>query len=536
LVVEVEDRSLPSVPFYFTSGISQKKEKKHQKPNTATSWLPLKMGLDERKRPMALNLTPIRTMSAGSVSSTNSSSTSSSLAKPPRTPRFAEATSIHSPVDPQRNPFSDPEKAQFTKAQPGDVGFGYIADNRESGAVPMTPKSPLKSAMRVPGTPGRALNPLSPTFREEQVFEAREKRTEKDQARDLKVKTRVRMAKFALRGVNFSCSLIILSMISASFAIFNATKALPAMSGLPAWAESTNTWPQKVVLACSCVSLAICVGVFIGYCRGGHNRAEKVGVYYTLFAVGWFIFSMAMWAAAAGILQNSKQNSGNKDMWGWACVENRRSQLQGQNVDYALICRMQDWTLICIIIELVVEIISITLYSIVFYRYWSKRKLHKSMDLRDKARSDLYLAQLRTQSAPNTPGFGPKSPAFSQYALSPRFPPTTSYKNLGDIQEDTTTSPFTPGGKNLVVPESHFTPKQAAFKLQAPPTKANPATPATPKALSPVTPKKFDFTVSAHAPVAEGEQQYEAVPIPGAYAGQAIKSPPPLQTTFNIPR
>jgi len=49
----------------------------------------------------------------------------------------------------------------------------------------MTPKSPLKSALRVPGTPGRALNPLSPTFREEQVFEAREKRTEKDQARDL---------------------------------------------------------------------------------------------------------------------------------------------------------------------------------------------------------------------------------------------------------------------------------------------------------------------------------------------------------------
>ncbi|KAK3995486.1 hypothetical protein QBC44DRAFT_27405 [Cladorrhinum sp. PSN332] len=503
------------------------------------------MGLDEKKRPLALNLTPIRTMSAGSVSSTDSSSTSSSLHKPPRTPRFAEATSIHSPVDAQRNPFADNQKSQFTRAQPGDVGFGYIADNRESVApVPMTPGSPLKSAMRVPGTPGRGLNPLSPTFREEANFEAREKRTEKDQARDLKIKTRVRMAKFALRGVNFSCSLIILSMISASFAIFNATRALPAMSGLPAWAENTNTWPQKVVLACSCVSLCICVVVFIGYCRGGHQRAEKVGVYYTLFAVGWFIFSMAMWAAAAGILQNSKQNSGNKDMWGWACVENRRSELQGQNVDYALVCRLQDWTLICIIIELVVEIISITLYSIVFYRYWSKRKLHKSMDMRDKARSDLYLAQLRTQSAPNTPGFGPKSPAFSQYALSPRFPPA-AYKNLGDIQEDTTASPFTPGGKNLVVPESTFTPKQTGFKLQAPPTKANPATPSTPKAgykpptaedLSPTTPNAPAFTVSGHAPVAEGEQQYEAVPIPGAYAGQAIKSPPPLQTTFNIPR
>jgi hypothetical protein len=183
------------------------------------------------------------------------------------------------------------------------------------------------------------------------------------------------------------------------------------------------------------------------------------------------------------------------------------------------------------------------------------------MDMRDKARSDLYLAQLRTQSAPNTPGFGPKSPAFSQYVLSPRFPPST-YRSLGDIEEGA--SPFTPGGKGLVIPQSAFSPRQTGFKLQAPPAKANPATPATPKAgykpptaadLSPVTPSSSSsssasasasasasgpalgpaVTVNEPAPMAEGEKKYEAVPIPGAYAGQAIKSPPPVQTTFNIP-
>lgn len=141
------------------------------------------MGLDEKKRPAALNLAPVRTMSA---SSTDSTSTSSSLAKPPRTPRFAEATAVHSPVEPQRLPFS--EKSELAHAQPGDVGFGYIGAgaNRESVAMPMTPRSPLKSAMKVPGTPGRALaNPLSPTFLEEQVLESREKKTEKEQARDL---------------------------------------------------------------------------------------------------------------------------------------------------------------------------------------------------------------------------------------------------------------------------------------------------------------------------------------------------------------
>ncbi|KAK5663637.1 hypothetical protein OQA88_4068 [Cercophora sp. LCS_1] len=493
--------------------------------------------IDERKRPTALNLTPARTMSAGSTSSVSSSSTSSSLAKPPRTPRFAEATAVHSPIEPKKLPFS--ERAQFANAQPGDVGFGYIggSNNRESVAVPMTPRSPLKSAMKVPGgAPRTFTNPLSPTFREEEALEKREKSTEKDQARDLKIKTRVRMAKFALRGVNFSCSLIIMAMISSSFAIFNATKALPAMNGLPSWAHNTNAWPQKVVLACACVSLLICVTVFIGYCRGGHQRAEKVGVYYTMFAVGWFIFSMVMWAVAAGVLQHTRANSGNQDMWGWACVQNHRSELFSEKVDYALVCRLQNWTLICIIIELVVEIISIILYSVVFYRYWSKRKLHKSMDMRDKARSDLYLAQLRTQSAPNTPGFGPKSPAFSQYAMSPRFPPTT-YQNLGDIDEKA--SPFTPGGKRLVIPESSFTPKQGGFNLQPAPKKANPATPVTPKGgfNSPIrgsTPPPPTPQLNEPAPMAAGEQQYEAVPIPGAYAGQAIKSPPPNQTSFNM--
>lgn len=134
---------------------------------------------DDRKRPSALKLAPKRS------DSTDSSSTSSSLAKPPRTPRFAEATSIHSPIEPRETPFSRNERNVVAQPQPGDVGFGYINENRESVAVPMTPASPLKSAMKVPGTPGRGLNPLSPTFREEQVLEKTEASTEKEQVKDL---------------------------------------------------------------------------------------------------------------------------------------------------------------------------------------------------------------------------------------------------------------------------------------------------------------------------------------------------------------
>ncbi|KAG8419840.1 hypothetical protein J3458_004674 [Metarhizium acridum] len=242
---------------------------------------------------------------------------------------------------------------------------------------------------------------------------------------------------------------------------------------------------------------------------------------------------MILWVATAVIFQHSKNNSSNKDMWGWACTNNQRAEIYHEKVDYELVCRLQNWTLICIIIEVVVEVISIALYSIVFYRFYSKRRLMKSMDMRDRARSDLYLAQLRTQSAPNTPGFGPKSPALSSYAMSPRHPPA-AYRNLSDIDE---TSPFTPGGK-VVVPQSQFGTPSPDFKLQPPPTKAPSATPKTVQAAfePPATRTPSSPVQPQHAPAPADEPTYEAVPIPGAYAGQAVKSPPPGQTTFGVAR
>ena len=154
------------------------------------------------------------------------------------------------------------------------------------------------------------------------------------------------------------------------------------------------------------------------------------------------------------------------------------------------------------------------------------------MDMRDKARSDLYLAQLRTQSAPNTPGFGPKSPSLSQYALSPRFPPQT-YKSLGDIEENAA-SPFTPGGQRLVEPSSSFsqTLDEKPFKLQAPPPKASPATKSPGGGFGSPTAESPQGSDIA----APGEQQYAAVPIPGAYADAAVKSPPPQQASFGLPQ
>jgi hypothetical protein len=130
-------------------------------------------------------------------------------------------------------------------------------------------------------------------------------------------------------------------MVSTSLHIFFATKTLAPKSGLPAWANGTKTWPQITVLVIACISLAFCLVIFYGYWRGGHRRAEKTAVYYTIFAVGFFIFSIVMWGIAAGILQGSKNGSHNQDVWGWSCVDNKRRQLFQDDVDYALVCRLQ---------------------------------------------------------------------------------------------------------------------------------------------------------------------------------------------------
>ncbi|KAI9808238.1 MAG: hypothetical protein M1825_004695 [Sarcosagium campestre] len=470
----------------------------------------------------------ITTITTRSRTSSNSSTTLS--LKPPRTPRFAEATAVNSPIEPsesRRNPFADPPKMTTkpeTAAQPSDVGFGYMADNDASqhATHPQTasvddadiPKSPLKSAMKVPGTPGRRIeNPLSPTFKEEQMLEKQEESTEKVQAQDLKVKTRVRMAKMVLRGVNFSCSLIVLSMLAATFTIFNATKSLPPRNGLPAWASGQKPWPQIVLLSIAGVSLFLSIIVFYAYWKGGHRRAEKVTVYYTVFAVCFFAASIIMWAVGAGVLNGSKQNGNGQDVWGWSCKDNQRKKIFENDVSYDLVCRLNNWALVCCIIEIVVEVFVISIYGVVFYRFYSKRKLRKSMDVRDRARSDLYLAQLRSQSAPNTPGFGGP--------MSPRFAPSSNDPH--SQAEEGYSAQFASKHQSVASPKP--------FQLQPPPIRVQQATPRMQESsfeppLSPIT----------HAPAAPGEKTYDAVPIPGAYASP-LQSPSfqPQPMSFGVP-
>jgi hypothetical protein len=192
----------------------------------------------------------------------------------------------------------------------------------------------------------------------------------------------------------------------------------------------------------------------------------------------------------------------------------------------------QSWSLICCIIEVVVETITILIYGIVFYRYYSKRKLRKAMDVRDHARSDLYLAQLRSQSAPNTPGFGPQSPSFSTHLKSPRCSATPAWTHMDDIEEgsglekDSARSPVS--GSSLPFDSKSA---RSPFRLQQPPSRS-PRSPVMAERVqwplvrarsgaSEIEPPRAyvrpPVGVQATAPVEQGEQVYGEVPIPRAY-------------------
>lgn len=301
--------------------------------------------------------------------------------------------------------------------------------------------------------------------------------------------------------------------------IFNATKHLPTRNGLPAWAEGTNPWAQYLLISMAGVSLVACLFVFWAYRKGGHGRAEKAAAYYTGFSIVFFSLNLIMWIVGAAVYQHSKSTGEGKDMWGWSCARNTREQIYHNTVDYALLCRLQDWGLVCAIIEVVIEVLVILIYVVVFYRVWSKRKLMKSMDTRDNARSDLYLAQLRLQSAPNTPGFAgfasypPKSPFYASAAAVPVDPYSSAEKGMAQPQTQYA-SPRSP------------TRPTPSFQLQPPPIKVQQPTPQTaqeefapPQTKQPQSPPPQNQRQSppVNGGSAPGERTYDAVPIPGAY-------------------
>ncbi len=168
------------------------------------------------------------------------------------------------------------------------------------------------------------------------------------------------------------------------------------------------------------------------------------------------------------------------------------------------------------------------------------------MAVRDKARSDLYLAQLRSQSAPNTPGFGPLSPRDGGWRPPPGHP---AYIDPLSAAENGAADTKTADGANVQYPRGFAQPKP--FTLQAPPIRVTNATPKlsqtgfsapadnTAAPVSPTAPMSPGFFVAPemqqeHVPAAPGETQYAAVPIPGAYSSP-VASPTFAPAQLSMP-
>lgn len=170
--------------------------------------------------------------------------------------------------------------------------------------------------------------------------------------------------------------------------------------------------------------------------------------------------------------------------------------------------------MLCAIIEIVVEVVVLLIYAVVFYRLYTKKRLAQSMDRRDKARSDLYLAQLRLQSAPNTPGFH-HTPRTPKYAYGSPSQPQDVYSAAENCEVKSSQTQYASAPSP--------TRPQAAFQLQPPPIRLQQATPKSTQGefQPPATPSQAS---NDHMGAAPGERTYDAVPIPGAYASP-ITSP-----------
>lgn len=225
-------------------------------------------------------------------------------------------------------------------------------------------------------------------------IEERENKLKAIMKKDMKIKFRIRAAKLFLRCLNFGCSLVVLALVASTFAIFFATKNLANRHNLPAWAPQSILWPSYATIAIACISLLMAIFILISYWKGGHEKAEKASIWFTAISVLGFFIMIILWAVVAGTITNARNNSNGQDLWAWSCKDNERKKEFQDDVNYDLVCRQLDWTFVCAIIEIVIESLAIILYVAAFWRYASKSKLRKSMDLRDQARHELYLRKL----------------------------------------------------------------------------------------------------------------------------------------------
>ena len=325
-----------------------------------------------------------------------------SKGKVSRVVHFAEGTTDIPPISYPTSPTEDlPESPrEYTRPKyPSDVSY-KPTDTEQPVQEEEPPRESMSSLVNGRHSATDVSIYSDAPDSEKQLLEEAEERVNTNQVKDVKAATMARIAKLSLRGVSFTCSLIILSMLAATLSIFNTTTSLPSVNNVPPWAQGTKPWAQVTLLIFACISLLMCIIAFIGHFRGGY-RIKALAAYSTLLAALFFIFSTIMWAVGAALLVRSKAKGNGHDIWGWSCSNESQRSVFSSDIAYDLICHYQSWAFVCCIIEVVVEVLTLLVYSVFAYRYYSMRRLTKSMTVRDSARSDLYSSQQQNETTAN---------------------------------------------------------------------------------------------------------------------------------------
>ena len=139
------------------------------------------------------------------------------------------------------------------------------------------------------------------------------------------------------------------------------------------------------------------------------------------------------------------------------------------------------------------------------------------MNTRDKARSDLYLAQLRLQSAPNTPGF--KSSTAPEFAKNLHDDYSSSDDGIDAAEKGQAEADWARRHQETFAPPARNSYLSSSLPPPPPAPPGFTFTQATPV----LGHQEWSELHQDHMEAAPGEQTYGAVPIPGAY-GQGASS------------
>ncbi|KAK9320353.1 hypothetical protein V1517DRAFT_329565 [Lipomyces orientalis] len=194
--------------------------------------------------------------------------------------------------------------------------------------------------------------------------------------RDMRHKSRVRIARAGLRIFNFMCAAVVLGLTASTLAVFDATRDLTE-GPFRAWPADANSWPTIVTLVVAAVSVALNSVILFLLAAVSWRSSSRLDTVATVFSVISFVAGIILWSVVSGSLKLSglKVESAGTDIWTWSCRKGpRRDAFEGE-IDFARICLQNDWNFICAILQISAELLSAGVMLFGLYRRVTKKRL-----------------------------------------------------------------------------------------------------------------------------------------------------------------